>query len=111
MKQDGRLGMVEHSTNSSLDASVVKANIGVIRQQLADFVITELCDGKGPTSIGHEDDLIRQGFVDSLGVLRIVGFIEQCYGVRILDEEIVVANFRTISSIAHLVAHKVKCKA
>ena len=81
--------------------------IGEIRQRLTDFIATELNDGNGLTSIVPDDDLIKQGIVDSAGVLQIVGFIEQCYGVQIADEDIVVENFRTVSSIAHLVARKV----
>ena len=98
--------MAKPSTNF-LDDDVAATNINVIRQQLADFITTELNDGNGLTSIVPDDDLIRQGIVDSAGVLQIVGFIEQHYGVQVADEEIAVENFRTVSSIADLVARKV----
>jgi|SRR5262249_11647848 len=78
-----------------------------IRQQLADFIVAEFSEGNTVEAVRPDDDLIKQGIVDSMGVLQIVAFIEQTYGARVVDEELVVENFRSISSIAHLVAQKI----
>lgn len=77
-----------------------------IREQIVQFISTEFSDGPAPASIGPEDDLIKQGIVDSMGVLQIVGFIEETYGASVVDDDIKVENFRSVTSIADLIAEK-----
>jgi acyl carrier protein len=76
-----------------------------IKDQLASFIVSEFSEGK--SAIGPDDDLIKQGIVDSMGVLQIAAFIEETYGASIGDEEITVEYFKSISAIARLVEEKV----
>ena len=66
------------------------------RDSLRDFIQTELMIGEDIT-LGDHDDLLVDGIIDSLGVVRLVGFVESTFGVRIPPEEMVVENFRTIA--------------
>ncbi len=77
-----------------------------IHKQLKDFVLAEFGEDKELQALGPDDDLIKQGVVDSMGVLQVVNFIEQTYGTRVADEEISVENFRSINAIANLIAQK-----
>jgi acyl carrier protein len=47
--------------------------------------------------------LLENRVIDSLGLFRIVGFLEQEHGVAIPDEKIVPANFASLQTIAALV--------
>ena len=44
--------------------------------------------------------------IDSLGVMEVVDFIEQQYGISIEEEEMLVDNFKTLASISSLVDRK-----
>lgn len=66
------------------------------RDSLRHFIETELMIGEDVT-LGDHDDLLVDGIIDSLGVVRLVGFVESMFGVRIPPEEMVVDNFRTIA--------------
>ena len=44
--------------------------------------------------------------VDSLGLIRLVSFMENDCGIRVEDEELVVENFATLKSLRDLVAKK-----
>ena len=44
--------------------------------------------------------------VDSLGLIRIVAFLENELGYRIEDEELIADNFATVRQIAELLATK-----
>ena len=48
--------------------------------------------------------IIEGGLVDSLGLFKVIAFIEEKFGVAIPPEEIVLENFATIGAIATLVA-------
>lgn len=49
-----------------------------------------------------EEDLFDAGLVDSFMAMEIVSFIEGHLGVTVPDEEIDIANFRTVAAIASL---------
>jgi acyl carrier protein len=53
-----------------------------------------------------DDDLLNQGIVDSMGILQVVNFMEEKFGVRISDEEITPENFRSLRVLSELVAQK-----
>jgi len=44
--------------------------------------------------------------IDSTGVLELVGFLEENFGVRIQDEELVPENLDTIDNIVQFVTGK-----
>jgi acyl carrier protein len=44
--------------------------------------------------------------IDSLGLFRIVGFLETEYGVLIPDDQLVPENFATLDTIARLVEQR-----
>ena len=44
--------------------------------------------------------------IDSTGVLELVGFLEEAFGVRIQDDELVPENLDTIDNIVAFVSRK-----
>ena len=50
--------------------------------------------------------LLENGIVDSLGILELVAFIEQEFGVTITDEELLPENFQTVRCLVSFVKRK-----
>jgi acyl carrier protein len=50
--------------------------------------------------VGKTDELLLDGIIDSLGVTRLVGFIEEFLNMRVAPEAVVVENFRTVATLA-----------
>src|SRR2546430_15560253 len=44
--------------------------------------------------------------IDSLGVIRLVAFLETDLGIRVEDEELIVENFETLRKLGKLIATK-----
>jgi peptidyl carrier protein len=65
------------------------------------FIVDEL--GWRGAELTPDFPLLENRVIDSLGLFRIVGFIEDSYGVSIPDEKVVPANFQTLTTIAGLV--------
>jgi acyl carrier protein len=53
-----------------------------------------------------DTDLIETGLVDSLALVELMAQLEEGFGIQVSLEDIDVDRFRTISSIASLVAAK-----
>jgi acyl carrier protein len=76
------------------------------RDQIRGFVVDEL-RWDGPRSELSDDfALIENHVIDSMGLLRLVAWLESTYGISVQDQEVVPANFGTIAQIAVLVASK-----
>jgi acyl carrier protein len=77
-----------------------------VEQDLEGFVVRQFGRRRGRTSIGPDEDLIAGGIVDSLGLMEIVAFVEQRFGVELEDDDVVIDNFRDLRSIERLVEVK-----
>lgn len=56
--------------------------------------------------VGPDESLLRAGVIDSLGVMEVIGFVEELAGFHVAEEEITEANFGTLNSIARYIASK-----
>lgn len=65
---------------------------------LIDFIQNELAIGRAST-IKPDDDLLSAGIVDSLGILRLVVFVEEQFGIKIADEDVVIENFQSVAAL------------
>lgn len=77
-----------------------------VEDEIRDFVVKELGFRGSPAELTSEFPLIEHGVLNSMGILQVVGMVEDRFGVEIADEELVRQNFETIGSIAHLVEAK-----
>ena len=60
--------------------------------------------GSGP--IAADDDLIKLGIIDSLGVQQLVELCEARYGIRVVEADLVPENFQTLRELADYVERK-----
>jgi acyl carrier protein len=64
--------------------------------ELEAFVLDELEAGRSMEAISPREDLLARGIVDSLGITQLIAFFEDRFGVRVLDDDLVPANFRSL---------------
>ncbi len=59
-----------------------------------------------PTSLQDETSLLDSGIVDSTGVLEVVAFLEEAFGVVVADAELLPENLDSIGRITRYVLRK-----
>ncbi len=74
-----------------------------MKEQIRNFIVTELLSGQ---QIGDDEDLLISGLVDSLGVMRLVTYIEDQFAAAIPPEDVTIENFGTISTIGDYVERR-----
>jgi acyl carrier protein len=79
-----------------------------LKDQIREFIMENLAHAKGITSFTDEENLMESGVVDSLGIFRIVSFLEEELHVRVSDEEINAETLQSVNSIEQLVLSKKK---
>ena len=78
------------------------------KDQIREFIQRELASAKGVSSFSDSESLMDSGVIDSLGIFRLVAFLEETFRVRIGDEEITHDNLKSVDSIEQLVVSKAK---
>lgn len=74
-----------------------------ISERIKHFLVQQFPATK---NIGIEDPLLKNGLIDSLGILEVVTFLEKEFGFVISDEELLPENFGSIRSISSFVQSK-----
>lgn len=57
--------------------------------------------------IVHEDNLLESGIIDSLGILDLVSFLEQEFGIMVGDDELIPENFESVDRLSSFVERKI----
>jgi acyl carrier protein len=78
------------------------------KDQIREFILKDLASAKGVSSFSDQESLMESGVIDSLGIFRLVAFLEETFRVRIGDEEITHDNLKSVDSIEQLVSAKIK---
>jgi len=76
-----------------------------VQQRVKQFIVENFYV-KDPAAIEDDTSLITTGYVDSTGMLELIAFLEEDYGIAIADTEMTPANLETIGRIARFVARK-----
>ena len=67
------------------------------------YIQENLLSKKGEIELSPEDDLLGSGLLDSMGVMRLVGFVEETFNIKIPAEDIVIDNFMDVKSITNYI--------
>lgn len=77
-----------------------------IRQDLRTFIIGNFMFGQGGDSLTDGQSFLETGVIDSTGVLELIAFLEQQYGITVEDNEVIPANLDSVDQIVTFVQRK-----
>jgi acyl carrier protein len=63
------------------------------------FVISEFLPGTPAAELAGDHDLLNDGVIDSLGVLKLIAWVEDRFGLAVGDADLDPENFRTVEAI------------
>ncbi len=63
------------------------------------FIVEEFLPGTAPEELGEHDDLLNSGVLDSLGLLKMIVWIETTFDVPIGDTDLDPDNFSSLAAI------------
>ncbi len=77
----------------------------IVEKELKKYLIERFFHGASDR-VKDDEPLFESGIIDSLGVLQLVSFIEDRFGIHVEDEDLVPENFDTIKRIVEFVENK-----
>jgi len=63
------------------------------------FIIKELHNNAEDVEILPEDDLLGSGLVDSMGMMRVIQFLEETYDFKIPPQDMTIEYFMTVEAM------------
>lgn len=73
---------------------------------LLSYITKELMDEESQEEFHENSDLLGSGIIDSLGMMRLIVFLETEFDVKIPPEEMLIENFMTVSHIQAYIKNK-----
>ena len=78
-----------------------------IKLKVRGFVVDNFLFGNA-NGLADDTSFLEAGILDSTGVMEVVAFLEQQFGVRVDDDELTPENLDSIASIGAFVSRKLQ---
>jgi len=79
-----------------------------IFDELASFFVQEGTRREAAVAIAPDTDIIGQGLVDSLGIFKLIAFVEEKFAVTIEPDEVLLENFQSLRALRNLIVKKLE---
>ena len=77
-----------------------------IANLLHDHIREEIAYDRADLALTNEFPLVEQGIIDSMGILRVVTFLEEKFGFTMEPNDLMLENFATIDAMTAFVTEK-----
>jgi acyl carrier protein len=77
-----------------------------ITQEIKEFVVSNFLYGQDGENLALDQSFLENGIIDSTGVLELVAFLEQRFGISIADRELLPENLDSVQNAAGFVSRK-----
>lgn len=81
-----------------------------LTSEVRSFIVNNFLMGRGDT-LANDSSFLELGIIDSTGMLELVMYLEDTYGIEITDDELIPANLDSINQIVGYLCRKLSKQA
>jgi acyl carrier protein len=85
----------------------METRLAEVKEPIRAFIL-EYAAGRGVTEVKDEDSLLKTNVIDSLGVFRLIAFLEDSFPLTIEESDMVPENFQSLNDIESFVVGKLQ---
>ena len=74
-----------------------------IEHAIREFILSSFLFTDNDEELANDASFLEEGIVDSTGILELVMFVEEAFGLSVQDEDIVPENFDSVESLTRFV--------
>lgn len=74
-----------------------------VEAQIRHYVLENFLFTDDETALSNDASFLEEGIVDSTGVLELLMFVEETFGIKVDDEEVVPENFDSVRELARYI--------
>lgn len=94
-----------HQTGTRMpEATHIPPELQQARHRIRQYILENLMFSDDPSQLPDDVSLLDRGIIDSTGVLEVVMFIEEAFGMKVRDSDLLPENFDSVARIADFVA-------
>jgi acyl carrier protein len=79
-----------------------------LNDELRRFVTDNFLFGKVGNGFADDDSFLERGIIDSTGVMELVAFLEEQYGIKLHDQDLIPDNLDSINGLARFVESRLQ---
>jgi acyl carrier protein len=77
-----------------------------LRAQIKQFILNNYLFSNDESALADDDSLLQKGIVDSTGILELIMHVEETFGIKVLEHEMVPANLDSVAAVSSFVERK-----
>jgi len=78
-----------------------------IEAKLRDFILESYLFTDDQSALNNEDSFLNKGIIDSTGILELIFFLEEAFGVKVEDDEMIPENLDSVLNVTKFVESKI----
>ena len=75
-------------------------------EELRKYLISEFNADFKKDSIDPDENLLNRGIIDSLGIMKLIAFMEKAFNIKIANEDVIPENFQSLNSLNQFITRK-----
>jgi acyl carrier protein len=76
------------------------------KETVKQFIVNELLFGNESLLTGDDQSFLKTGVLDSSGLLELITFIENTFGITVQDDELVPENLDSLNNVTAFIIKK-----
>jgi acyl carrier protein len=76
-----------------------------VSHSIREFIVSNFLYGQ-ECSFADEDSFMGAGIIDSTGVLQLVAYLEETYGITVVDDELIPENLDSVNNVTAYILRK-----
>jgi acyl carrier protein len=77
-----------------------------VKTQVRQYILDNFIMGATVAKLGDADSFMERHILDSTGFLELISYLEETFGIRVEDEEMVPENLDSLDHISGFLARK-----
>jgi len=77
-----------------------------VDEQVRQYILENFLFSNDKSLLGLDESFLERGLIDSTGMLEVILFLEETFGVKVADDEMIPENLDSVSKIAGFVQSK-----
>jgi len=79
-----------------------------VEQKVRDYILDNYLFTDDQSALSNEDSFLDKGIIDSTGIMEVIFFLEEEFGIQVDDEEMVPENLDSVKNIVAYIERKTK---
>ncbi len=82
-----------------------------MEQKIRKYILENYLFTNDESALKSDDSFLEKGIVDSTGILEVIFFLEEEFGIKVSEDEMIPENLDSVSNIVGFVGKKLSVSA